>query len=149
MIFLWVIIAVVLLLAFVALWNWWRDEQERLGKLTRRYMPRDIGNVIPSVTSSTPLHPSIDPYLAELRAELLRDPLPNGPGEMASRAYAHLNQWLTVHANDSSYGTGYDFVSDASQEIEDEPQYINMSRNNPVPPPGYLEHIMDGINDNQ
>jgi hypothetical protein len=121
MTFLWILCGLVALLSLFALWNWWQDEQERLGKVTRRHAPRSLGNVIPTVTSpATPLHPSVDPYLAELRAYLLQEPLPQGPGDMANRVYAHLNEWLNIHANDDVVYDDFEFHEVLVEETERE-----------------------------
>jgi hypothetical protein len=148
MIFIWILCGLIVCIGAWALLQWWRDEQEKLGKVVR-HPARE--RVIPSVASfATPLHPSIDPYLAELRDYLLQEPLPQGPGEMANRVYTHLNQWITIHANDGySHEDEFEFHEVPGEEQKPEPRFINMSRNDPVPPPGYLEHIMDKTNDNQ
>ena len=149
MITVWVLVTAVVLMGLVALVNWWRDEQEKAGKRVTLPAPGSSSKVIPAVTSrATPLHPSIDPYLSELREYLLRPPLPQGPGEMAERVYSHLTEWVNVHLNqDTPYEDNSELEGDLL--IEPTPRFVNMSRNDPVPPPGYLEHIMDGVNREQ
>lgn len=129
MIFLWILIAVFALLALVAVVNWWRDEQVKMD-----------GVVMPALASArTPLHPSIDPYLAELREYLLTPPLPQGPGEMAERVYSHLTLWLNTHlAQDAPYAT--DMADDLL--VGPTSRFVDMSRNEAAPPPGYLEDLM-------
>jgi hypothetical protein len=147
MTFLWIVVGVVVAMGLVALVNWWRDEQEKAGKrATPVATPSPSSLVIPAIApNSTVLHPSIDPYLSELRAYLLEPPLPSGPGEMAQRVYTHLNEWLTTHLTADA---PYDTSSDLEDQLLVEPtqRFVNMSRNDPVPPPGYLTHIMDGVN---
>ena len=135
MMFLWVLIGVAALLVLVSVVNWWRDEQ---GKLEKTWTAS--GSVIPEISSrATPRHPSIDPYLAELRAYLLTPPLPQGPGEMAERVYAHLTLWLNSHlTQDAPYDT--DLAGDLL--IEPTHRFVDMSRNEAAPPPGYLEDLM-------
>lgn len=146
MILFYTFFVVVLFIIMFSVWNWWRDEQERLGKVSRRtHVTPD--RAIPAVVSrNTPLHPTIDPYLAELRVYLLTEPLPQGPGDMANRVYTHLNQWITLHANDGTPYDDFEFHEVPGEEQEPEPGFINMSRNSPVPPPGYLENLIDGVN---
>ena len=120
MIFLWIFLAVVSLLGGFALWQWWRDEQEKLGKFVREPVQAPSGKALPTVVSPTNvLHPSIDPYLAELRAYLLTDPLPRGPGDMANRVYAHLNEWLNNHAINGSTYDDFEFIDVENVEQQD------------------------------
>jgi hypothetical protein len=78
------------------------------------------GKVIPSVVSrATPLHPSIDPYLAELRASLFEAPLPRSPGEMANRVYAHLTDWLNRNAMSEPSPDEYEFIEVEPRETPD------------------------------
>src|ERR1039458_3604131 len=97
MIFFGIIFGLVILgIVGIIIHNWWRDERDKkLGNVTRPSIPL-------ASSSSTPFHPSIDPYLAELREYLLRPPLPQGPGEMAERVYAHLNQWVNTHLTEDA-----------------------------------------------
>lgn len=132
MIFLWILVGIFGLVTSMALLNWWRDEQEKLGKRKPPPMSDLLGRVpasIPTVASpATPLHPSIDPYLAELRTYLLQPPLPAGPGEMAERVYEHLTGWVNTHLSENAANT-YD-----ADELLVEPQerFINASRNDQV-----------------
>ena len=148
MIFIWILVGLAVCIGLVTLVNWWRDEQEKMGKPRRTNQGAPVRGVIPATASrATPLHPSIDPYLSELREYLLRSPLPQGPGEMAERVYAHLTEWVNVHLTDDAlHTTDVDLEGDLLVSPEVEPRFVNMSRNDPVPPPGYLEHIMDGVN---
>lgn len=119
MIFLWILIGIVVLMGLVALVNWWRDEREKQG-IAREFI----------TSPATPQHPSIDPYLVDLRAFLLTPPLPQGPGEMAERVYLHLTDWLN-----------HNFISvdAAAQNFEDElltgpvSRFQDISRNDPPP----------------
>ena len=143
MIFLGILCGLIVLMGLWALVNWWRDEQEKLGK---RVVPSSVtpsSKVIPAITSrATPLHPSIDPYLSELRAYLLTPPLPQGPGEMAERVYTHLTGWVNTHVNtDTPYVNESAFEDDLLVSPESEPRFVNVSTNEPVPP-GYLENLM-------
>lgn len=136
--FVWILCGLIVSIGLVALVNWWRDEQE---KLKKPWTTSD--NVIPVIAPrSASLHPSIDPYLSELRAYLLRPPLPQGPGEMAERVYTHLNQWVNNRLTEDASHT-----VDLEGELLVEPtqRFVNMSRNDPVPPPGYLESLMNGV----
>jgi len=139
MMFLWVLIGVAALLALVAVVNWWRDEQIKMGNWIPP-MSSVVGEIHPvGWTGATPRHPSIDPYLAELRVYLLTPPLPQGPGEMAERVYAHLTLWLNTHlTQDAPYDT--DLAGDLL--IEPTHRFVDMSRNEAAPPPGYLEELM-------
>ena len=138
MTFLWILGGVALLLFVVSLVNWWRDEQEKAGRvITRLAMP------LISTSTDTPLHPSIDPYLAELREYLLQDPLPQGPGEMAERVWTHLNEWLNAHL---TADTPYTVTDELADELLIEPsRYVDISRNDPVLPSGQVQNITDGF----
>jgi len=140
MMFLWILGGAVVAVVLVAVENWWRDERDRAGKRTEWALSNTPSVSIPAVASrATPLHPSIDPYLAELRAYLLTPPLPQGPGEMAERVYAHLNLWLNTHlTQDAPYDTGLE----DDLLVEPTRRFVDMSRNEAAPPPGYLEELM-------
>jgi len=104
MIFLWILGVPIVLVWLVVLINWWRDEQAKAGKRIRSRGSSDL--VLPALSgTATPLHPSIDPYLAELREYLLTPPLPQGPGEMAERVYQHLTQWVNTHLTEDANNT--------------------------------------------
>jgi hypothetical protein len=145
MIFIWVLIGIVVLMGLVALVNWWRDEQERwrpINGFLSNSSPSPYpatGSVTHALSPTTPLHPSIDPYLVQLREYLLTPPLPQSPGEMAERVYTHLNQWVNTRLTADASNT-----VDLEGELLIEPtqRFVNMSRNDPVPPPGYLENLM-------
>jgi hypothetical protein len=144
MILLYIVCGFIVLIGSWSLWQWWRDEQEKAGKVTRLSMPLvAFGPPIPAITSpATPLHPTIDPYLSELRAYLLTPPLPQGPGEMAERVYAHLTQWVNTHLNeDANHTVDVSFEGELLVAPETESRFINMSTNEPVPT-GYLEELM-------
>lgn len=144
MIFIWIVIGIAVLMGIVALVNWWRDEQEKFGKGLGPLPGGSVKEAIPAISSrATPLHPSIDPYLAELRAYLLTPPLPAGPGEMAERVYAHLTEWVNTHlTEDASHN--YDVLSD-DLLVEPTSRFVDMSRNEAAPPPGYLENLMKEV----
>jgi hypothetical protein len=138
MIFLWILGGLTALVWLVVLVNWWRDEQEKAGKRLRSRPAPSV--TLPALSvRATPLHPSIDPYLAELRAFLLTPPLPQGPGEMAERVYTHLNQWVNTHLTEDALHT-VDLEGDLL--VEPTSRFIDMSRNEAAPPPGYLEDLM-------
>ena len=140
MTFLWILCGLIVCVVLVVIVNWWRDEQTKMGKAVRLRGSADL--VLPALAGkATPLHPSIDPYLAELREFLLTPPLPQGPGEMAERVYTHLNLWLNSHlATDAPYDTSSDLENDLL--IEPTSRFVDMSRNEAAPPPGYLEDLM-------
>src|ERR1035438_4931282 len=115
---------VVLSILVIIIHSWWRDEQ---GKLEKSWYANAEANRRASISAApspaTPLHPSIDPYLTELRAHLLTPPLPQGPGEMAERVYAHLMQWLNdATTNDAAHNV------DLESELLVEPtsRYVDM-----------------------
>jgi hypothetical protein len=138
MIFVVTFVAAVTLVSAIILINWWRDEQQKLGKRVAVVTPSDrpigtLGTLTVSTgpTSPTP-HPSIDPYLAELRQYLLTPPLPAGPGEMANRVYEHLTRWVNEHLNEDAFNTTdtYDLEQDL---LVDSPQrFIDISRQESV-----------------
>jgi hypothetical protein len=137
MIFIWILVGIAALVALLILINWWRDEQYKKGVVTTLLSPPFI---MPG-SSSPPMarHPSIDPYLAELREYLLTPPLPQGPGEMAERVYTHLNQWVNIHLTEDAL---HNVDLESELLIEPTPRFVNMSRNEATPPPGYLEELM-------
>ena len=130
MIFLYIVCGLIVLMGLIALANWWRDERDKkLGIVTRLSMP-----LVP--LSMTPQHPSIDPYLVQLREHLLTPPLPQGPGEMAERVYTHLNQWVNNRlTNDAAH------TVDLEGDLLVGPRFVNASTNDPAPA-GYLEDLM-------
>lgn len=135
MMFLWILVCLVVFIGIMVIANWWRDERDEFGGMIKpaSYSPP----ALPS--TSRALHPSIDPYLAELREYLLQSPLPQGPGEMAERVYAHLNFWLNTHLTQDA---PYDTSLEDDLLIEPTQRFVNMSRNDAAPPPGYLENLM-------
>jgi hypothetical protein len=143
MILLYIVCVLIVLIGSWSLWQWWRDEQEKAGKSRRTNQGAPVRGVIPAISSpATPLHPTIDPYLSELRAYLLTPPLPQGPGEMAERVYAHLTQWVNTHLNeDANHTVDVSFEGELLVAPETESRFINMSTNEPVPT-GYLEELM-------
>lgn len=137
--FTWILCGVIALVGIMAVANWWRDEREGFGAMTE-----SASYAAPALSgNSRALHPSIDPYLAELRSYLLMPPLPRGPGEMAERVYTHLNLWMSTHLTQDS---PYDTDLEGDLLIEPTSHFVDMSRNDP-PPPGYLENPMkeDGL----
>jgi hypothetical protein len=132
-IFSWILILLAIFLALFAAANWWTDERDKKsGIVTRPSMPL--------VSSATPLHPSIDPYLAELREYLLQDPLPQGPGEMAERVYQHLTQWVNIHLTEDAL---HNVDLEGELLVEPTSGYVDISRNDPVLPSGQVENITD------
>jgi hypothetical protein len=136
MIILFILIGLFLVaLVGIVVYNWWRDEQEKAGK--RVWLRTGSASNTPAIASSPrqALHPSIDPYLAEL----LTPPLPQGPGEMAERVYTHLNEWVNTRLTEDALHT-----VDLEGELLIEPtsRFVDMSRNEAAPPPGYLEDLM-------
>lgn len=130
--FLYIVCGLMVFMVLVVIANWWLDELDKKNGFVS-------SRAVPTVPSSAPLHPSIDPYLSELREYLLRPPLPHGPGEMAERVYTHLNQWVNIHLTDDALHT-VDLESELL--IEPSPRFVDMSRNEALPPPGYLENLM-------
>jgi len=116
----------------IIIFNWWRDEQEKVGKRIRSREAPSL--ILPALSGiSTALHPSIDPYLNELRTFLLTPPLPQGPGEMAERVYTHLTQWVNEHLTYDAEHT-----IDVDDELLTGPvqRFVDASYNDP---PEYLE----------
>lgn len=139
MIFLYIVCGLIVCVSIVTVVNWWRDERDKLGKfITGPSLPLISGSTGPTGPMRA-LHPSIDPYLAELREHLLTPPLPQGPGEMAERVYTHLNQWVNAQITREALHTVY---LEGDLLVEPTHQFVDMSRNEAAPPPGYLEDLM-------
>lgn len=137
MILFFIILALfIVALVSAVIYNWWCDEQLKAGRREVSQLIRNLspGDYRPLVGPAQALHPSIDPYLTELRAFLLTPPLPQGPGEMAERVYTHLNQWVNEHLTYDAEHT-----VDVDDELLTGPvqRFVNASYNDP---PEYLEN---------
>lgn len=134
MLFAWILCGLIILVGIIVVANWWRDERGEFGG-----MVKSASYAAPALSgNSRVLHPSIDPYLAELRAYLLMPPLPRGPGEMAERVYTHLNLWMSTHLTQDA---PYDTDLEGDLLIEPTSHFVDVSRNDPVAPAAYLEDL--------
>ena len=131
--FLWILIGIASLMALVTVVSWWRDEQQTMEK--RDVPPPPMQNLLgamPALSTATMRHPSIDPYLAELREYLLEPPLPAGPGEMAERVYQHLTQWVNEHPTDGAFYTAELHGLDDELLVDSAQRFFDTSRNMPA-----------------
>ena len=131
--FLWILIGIASLMILFTIVSWWRDEQQTMG---RRDVPpppmQNLLGAVPALSAATVRHPSIDPYVSELREYLLQPPLPQGPGEMAERVYQHLTQWVNEHLTEDALHTANLYGLEDELLVDSTQRFVDISRNEPA-----------------